>query len=55
VHQLGQALEVLDLAEQVPPMNISLVCRDQELMTREAQALADELVYAYKSPHAPQA
>jgi len=22
-------------------------------MTREAQALADELVYAYKSPHAP--
>lgn len=53
VHQLGQALEVLDLAEQVPPMNISLVCRDQELMTREAQALADELVYAYKSPHAP--
>ena len=44
---------MLDVAEQVPPMNISLVCRDQELMTREAKALADELVYAYKSPHAP--
>ncbi|MDG9926614.1 MULTISPECIES: LysR substrate-binding domain-containing protein [Pseudomonas] len=55
VQTLGQALEVLDLAEQIPPMNISLVCRDQELMTREAKALSDELVYAYKSPHAPQA
>lgn len=53
VQKLGMELEVLDVAEQVPPMNISLVCRDQELMTREAKALADELVYAYKSPHAP--
>jgi DNA-binding transcriptional LysR family regulator len=53
VQALGQELEVLDIAEKVPPMNISLVCRDQELMTREAKALADELVYAYKSPHAP--
>ncbi|WP_394561308.1 LysR family transcriptional regulator [Aquipseudomonas alcaligenes] len=53
VHTLGQELEILDIAEKVPPMNISLVCRDQELMTREAKALADELVYAYKSPHAP--
>ena len=53
VRKLGMELEVLDIPEQVPPMNISLVCRDQELMTREAKALADELVYAYKSPHAP--
>lgn len=53
VQKLGQELHVLNVAEQVPPMNISLVCRDQELMTREAKALADELVYAYKSPHAP--
>lgn len=53
VQALGQELEILDIVEQVPPMNISLVCRDQELMTREAKALADELVYAYKSPHAP--
>ncbi|MGL4317734.1 MAG: LysR family transcriptional regulator [Pseudomonas sp.] len=53
VQRLGQELDVLDLVEQVPSMNISLVCRDQELMTREAKALADELVYAYKSPHAP--
>lgn len=45
-------LQILDIAEQVPPMNISLVCRDQELMTREAKALADELIYVYKSPHA---
>lgn len=53
VQKLGMELELLDIPEQVPPMNISLVCRDQELMTREAKALADELVYAYKSPHAP--
>ncbi|WP_068824650.1 LysR substrate-binding domain-containing protein [Pseudomonas sp. BMS12] len=53
VRKLGQELEVLEVSEQIPPMNISLVCRDQELMTREAKALADELVYAYKSPHAP--
>lgn len=53
VQKLGLELEVLNIPEQVPPMNISLVCRDQELMTREAKALADELVYAYKSPHAP--
>jgi DNA-binding transcriptional LysR family regulator len=53
VQKLGMELDVLALPEQVPPMNISLVCRDQELMTREAKALADELVYAYKSPHAP--
>lgn len=52
VQKLGQELQVLDLQEQVPPMNISLVCRDQELMTREAKILADELVYAYTSPHA---
>ncbi|ARS47000.1 LysR family transcriptional regulator [Ectopseudomonas mendocina] len=52
VQKLGQELQVLDLQEQVPPMNISLVCRDQELMTREAKTLADELVYAYTSPHA---
>lgn len=51
---LLQNLEVLDIAESIPPMNISLVCRDQELMTREAKALADELIYAYKGPHRPQ-
>ncbi|MCU9946183.1 LysR family transcriptional regulator [Pseudomonas sp. PDM13] len=54
VSKLGQDLEILDLAEQVPPMNISLVCRDQELVTREAKALIDELVYAYRHPNAPQ-
>lgn len=32
-------------------MNISLVRRDQELMTREAKALADELIYVYTGPH----
>lgn len=45
-------LQVLNISEPIPPMNISLVCRDQELMTREAKALADELIYVYKSPHA---
>ncbi len=49
---LMDGLQVLKIAEPVPPMNISLVCRDQELMTREAKALADELIYVYKSPHA---
>ncbi|WNF47741.1 LysR family transcriptional regulator [Pseudomonas sp. SG20056] len=53
VQKLGMELELLDILEQVPPMNISLVCRDQELMTREVRALAEELVYVYKSPHAP--
>lgn len=51
--KFGIELHVLDIPEQLPAMNISLVCRDQELMTREAKVLADELVYAYKSPHAP--
>ncbi|MNG39663.1 hypothetical protein D3C84_1278550 [compost metagenome] len=52
VQKLGQELDVLDLQEQVPPLNISLVYRDQELITREARALADELVFVFKSPHA---
>lgn len=52
VRRLGQELQVLDLQEQAPPMNISLVCRDPELMTHEASALANELVYTYTSPHA---
>jgi hypothetical protein len=43
-------LDVLDLEEQIPPMNISLVCRDPELMTRETKTLFDALVYAYKPP-----
>ena len=46
------SLSVLPIIEPIPPMNISLVCRDPELMTREAKALADELIYVYKSPHA---
>ena len=45
-------LERLQIAESLPSMNISLGCRDQELMTREAKAMADELVYAYTNPHA---
>ncbi|MFJ7142504.1 LysR family transcriptional regulator [Pseudomonas protegens] len=50
---LMQKLEILEIVEPVPPMNISLVCRDQELMTREAKALADELIYVYKGPSKP--
>ncbi len=52
---LMDGLQVLNIVEPMPPMNISLVCRDQELMTREAKALADELIYVYKSPHAVKA
>ncbi|BAN46093.1 LysR family transcriptional regulator [Metapseudomonas resinovorans] len=52
VRKLGQELDIVDLVEQIPPMNISLVCRDQELMTREAKALTDEFIYAYKNPQA---
>jgi DNA-binding transcriptional LysR family regulator len=47
---LKHGLETLDIDEQVPGMNISMVCRDPELMTREAQALADEVSYAFKNP-----
>jgi LysR family transcriptional regulator of abg operon len=50
--RLFNNLEILQIVEPVPLMNISLVCRDQELMTREAKTLADELVYAYTNPHA---
>ena len=46
--QLGHQLDALAIAEPVPHMNISLVCRDPELMTREAQALADDVVYAFR-------
>ncbi|MFJ2362223.1 LysR substrate-binding domain-containing protein [Pseudomonas sp. NPDC087697] len=53
--QLTEGMEVLDIVEPVPPMNISLVCRDQELMTREAKALADELIYVYTSPQTAKA
>lgn len=45
-----QSLEVLNIIEPIPPMNISLVCRDRELMTREAKALADDLIYVYTGP-----
>jgi DNA-binding transcriptional LysR family regulator len=50
---LQHGLETLDIVEQVPGMNISMVCRDPELMTREAQALADEVSYAFKSQRPP--
>jgi LysR family transcriptional regulator of abg operon len=53
IQKLGQELDILNIVEEPPPMNISLVCRDQELMTCEAKTLADDLAYAYKSPHAP--
>lgn len=53
LRSFGQVLDVLDLEEQIPPMNISLVCRDQELMTRETKTLANDLIYAYKPPQVP--
>ncbi|KJU81180.1 LysR family transcriptional regulator [Ectopseudomonas chengduensis] len=49
VQMLGQNLEVLNLQEIPPALNVSLVYRNQELITREAQTLVDELVYAFKS------
>lgn len=48
----GHELQALELQEQVPPLSISLVYRNQELITREAKALAEELVYVYTSPQA---
>ncbi|MBG6291025.1 MULTISPECIES: LysR family transcriptional regulator [Pseudomonas] len=48
---VSSTLEALDIAETVPGTDISLVCRPPELMTREAQTLVDELVYAFKGPH----
>lgn len=50
IQNLGQQLHVLDLQEKVPPLNISLVYRDQELITREAKAMADDLLYVFKNP-----
>ena len=52
MQKIGQKLEMLEVEEQVPPLNISLVYRNQELITREARALADELVYVFTNPKA---
>lgn len=49
----GQELEALALDEPVPALNISMVYRNQELITRQAKLLADELEYAFKNPRAP--
>jgi len=54
VNQDGQAMEILNIEEQVPALNISLVYRNQELLTREARLLADELVYVFTNPREPQ-
>lgn len=48
----GQALEALDLQEQVPALNISMVYRSQEMITRQAKLLADELEYVFNNPRA---
>lgn len=48
---VSSTLEPLNIAERVPGTDISLVSRPPELMTREAQTLVDELVYAFKGPH----
>jgi len=54
VNRDGQAMEILNIQEQAPALNISLVYRNQELLTREAQLLADELVYVFTNPRTPQ-
>lgn len=53
VNRTDQGLEILNLEEQVPALNISLVYRNQELLTREARLLADELEYVFINPRAP--
>ncbi|WP_341874961.1 LysR family transcriptional regulator [Pseudomonas luteola] len=53
VQKLGRELEVLNLQEEVPPLNISLVYRNQEQITRSAMVLAEELMYVYRNPNAP--
>lgn len=47
VTTLGQQLHVLELQEQAPPMDISLVTRDQEALTCEAKGLVDEIMYTF--------
>jgi len=47
INRDDQAMQILNIEEQVPALNISLVYRNQELLTREARLLADELVYMF--------
>ncbi|MCX5511839.1 hypothetical protein OH705_28705, partial [Pseudomonas sp. BJa3] len=44
---VAQLLEPLRIAEATPVASISLVTRPEELMTREAQLLAEEMVAAF--------
>lgn len=50
----GQELEALGLEERVPALNISMVYRNQELITRQAKLLADELEYVFNNPQRSQ-
>jgi len=52
INRDDQAMQILNIEEQVPALNISLVYRNQELLTREARLLADELVYMFTHPRA---
>ncbi|MGE8314840.1 hypothetical protein D3C76_1762160 [compost metagenome] len=52
INRGDQAMQILNIEEQVPALNISLVYRNQELLTREARLLADELVYMFTHPRA---
>ena len=49
----GQELEALELEEQVPALDISMVYRNQELITRQAKLLADELEYVFNNSRSP--
>ncbi|MBH3415087.1 hypothetical protein [Pseudomonas putida] len=52
INRDDQAMQILNIEEQVPALNISLVYRNQELLTRGARLLADELVYMFTHPRA---
>ncbi|MBC3474397.1 MULTISPECIES: LysR substrate-binding domain-containing protein [Pseudomonas] len=53
INRNSQKFEALDLEEEVPALDISMVYRTQELLTREAKLMADELEYMFTNPRAP--
>lgn len=50
---VAQVLVPLQIAEATPVASLSMVTRPQELMTREAQLLAEEMVAAFSAERVP--
>ncbi|MCT8166553.1 MULTISPECIES: LysR family transcriptional regulator [unclassified Pseudomonas] len=50
MNRSGPVLEALTIEEEVPGLDISMVYRNRELITRPARLLADELEYVFTHP-----